>query len=73
MIKGIFLGMCMALFAVSLIVVLSGVSGNLGPNIITGQAIGEGGWMGIGVVGLVLSFIIGLFITLRIRKSYGSA
>ena len=63
----------MALFVVSLIVVLSGVAGNLGPNIITGQAIGEGGWTGIGIAGFFLSLITGFFLLLRICNSNSPA
>ncbi len=65
MIKGIFLGVSIALIVVSLILIFSGISGNLGPNLITGQVIGEAELVGWGFAGLAVGILVGLIVVFR--------
>ena len=66
MIKGLLLGICIAIFAVSAIIIVSGIFGGLSPNLVTGQAVKESQAVGWSFIGLVLSVIIGLVILIKI-------
>ena len=59
MLKGILLGICSSVFVVSLILTISGFSGNLEPNLITGNVIGPSQLTNYSVIALIGSFIAG--------------
>jgi hypothetical protein len=66
--KGIILGACIATFVTSLIFIITGFFKGLKENIITGAVIGPQQLAAYSIIPLVLSFIIGLFIVLTIKK-----
>ena len=70
MIKGVILGISIAVFVISIILIFSGVSGNLGPNLITGHVIGEGDLVGVGFIGLIISLIITIFILIKLSINW---
>ena len=70
MIKGLILGITIALFLTSSIITIAGISDALEESIITGAVIGTESMTTYAIIALVLS-LIGLFVTiLIIRKSY---
>jgi|GEM_PF-1512948 len=69
MLKGVLLGTCAAVFATSLIFLVSGIAGGLEASIITGNIIGRGRLISYSALSLILSFIAGLLIILRMRKA----
>ncbi len=69
MIKGIMLGICIAVFVVSLIFLSTGMTGNLHENLITGAVVGLNLITSFSLITLILSFIIMVFILLTLRKS----
>lgn len=68
MIKGILLGVCVAVFVACLVFIVAGAGGLLQENIITGQVIGSRQVVGYALVGLALSFVGGLFIAISFIK-----
>ena len=66
MLKGLIFGICIAVFVVSLVFILSGISGGLGPNLVTGQVVRESQAVGWSFIGLALSVIIGLVVLIKI-------
>jgi hypothetical protein len=64
MLKGLLLGVSVAVFVVSWIFIASGFTGLLQENILTGAVIGEGRVVNLAWLGLFVSFIFGFFITL---------
>ena len=60
------LGICIAVFVVSLVFIVSGVFGGLSPNWVTGNVVGVGRVVGLSFVGLILSLVVGLIVLVRI-------
>ena len=69
MIKGITLGICIATLVASFIFIVTGVSGILKENIITGNVLGPTSITAYAFITLILSLIIGLFTLIKIKKS----
>jgi hypothetical protein len=68
MIKGIFLGICASVFIVSLAFSLSGLTGNLQENLVTGAAIGPKQLINYSILPLIFSFVAGFLLVLSFRK-----
>ena len=67
MIKGVSLGVSIAIFLTSLAVIVAGFSGALQSSFITGAAIGAAGVVSYGVVFLIVSMIAIFLLTLSMR------
>lgn len=68
-IKGIILGISTAVFLTSLIFIIAGFLGGIKENIITGAVLGSNQLAAYSIIPLVLSFVIGLFVILTMKKS----
>ena len=70
MLKGTILAISLSVFVASLVLIATSTTGILKENIITGNIIGQGTVISYSFVALALSFIIGLFVILSLRKNY---
>lgn len=70
MIKGLCLGFSIAVFLTSLGIIITGFSGAMQENIITGATIGVGGVVSYAFIALIFSFVAILFLVLIIRNPY---
>ena len=68
MIKGILLGLSIATFIVSIFISISGITGALQENIITGAAIGSEGAVSYALITAVLSFVAICFFLILIKN-----
>jgi hypothetical protein len=67
MIKGVFLAIFASIFLVSLIFIISNLTGNLQENLVTGAIIGQGKIISYSIISLTLSLIASLGVILSMR------
>lgn len=67
-IKPIAISLCFSIFIVSFIFLVSGITGNLNINLVTGAAIGSSQLTSYASVSMIISLIMGLLILRSMRK-----
>jgi fucose permease len=68
MIIGLLLGISLAVSLTSLIIILTGISGILRENVVTGAVIGTSGVISYAIIALVLSLVVVFFLALILKN-----